>query len=214
MFTLTQQEDRLCLIDPDNPSIKPIYVDFNAPTLNYRRHQGGSEAIVKAIAMKGKSKLNVLDLSAGFGRDAFIIASKGHHVTMLERSTIIVKLLMDGLERAKHIKSLTPIIERLKLIDMDAKAFLTTQPDLSTFDVIYFDPMYPKRTKSANVKKEMLALQAIVGQDDDADDVFLLAQEKAKKIIVKRPTPSDWLLKHKPSYSIEGKNNRFDVYLN
>ena len=49
MFTLTQQEDRLCLIDPDNPSIKPIYVDFNAPTLNYRRHQGGSEAIVKAI---------------------------------------------------------------------------------------------------------------------------------------------------------------------
>ena len=164
--------------------------------------------------MKGKSKLNVLDLSAGFGRDAFILASKGHHVTMLERSTIIVKLLMDGLERAKHIQALIPIIQRLTLIEMDAKTFLSTQPDALTFDVIYFDPMYPKRTKSANVKKEMLALQTIVGQDDDADDVFLLAAEKAKKVVVKRPMPSDWLLRRKPSYSIEGKNNRFDVYLN
>ena len=35
-------------------------------------------------------------------------------------------------------------------------------------DVVYLDPMYPHKTKSALVKKEMRVFQSLVGADEDA----------------------------------------------
>jgi len=80
-------------------------------------------------------------------------------------------------------------------------------------DVIYFDPMFPERTKSALVKKEMRILKEVVGDDTDADEIFKLALTKAKKrVVVKRPKGAPHLNNQEPSLIYKGKSSRFDVY--
>jgi 16S rRNA (guanine1516-N2)-methyltransferase len=82
-------------------------------------------------------------------------------------------------------------------------------------DVIYLDPMYPHREKSAAVKKEMRVFQSLVGEDLDADDLLAPAIALAKyRVVVKRPSYAPPLAGKTPSTSINMKKNRFDVYVN
>ncbi len=60
----------------------------------------------------------------------------------------------------------------------------------------------------------MAALKKDVGPDDDADALLPLALALAqKRVVVKRPGYAEFLNLQKPSMSIVGKNNRFDVYV-
>jgi 16S rRNA (guanine1516-N2)-methyltransferase len=78
--------------------------------------------------------------------------------------------------------------------------------------VIYIDPMHPLRTKSALVKKEMQVLQDIIGPDEDALELMILARERVKqRVVVKWPQKSPSLLN--ASACIAGKTVRFDLYL-
>jgi 16S rRNA (guanine1516-N2)-methyltransferase len=81
-------------------------------------------------------------------------------------------------------------------------------------DVIYLDPMFPERKKSASVKQEMQMMQELVGADSDADDLFEHAlKSSVKRIVVKRPKLAPPLMHQKPSHQIVSKKCRFDVYL-
>ena len=80
-------------------------------------------------------------------------------------------------------------------------------------DVVYMDPMFPERTKSALVKKEMRVFRDVVGEDLDVNQLFEQARHVArKKVIVKRPRKSAFIKDKKPTYSVEGRSSRFDVY--
>ena len=81
-------------------------------------------------------------------------------------------------------------------------------------DVVYLDPMYPHRDKSALVKKEMRVFQSLVGADLDADGLLAPALALAtKRVVVKRPDYAEDLDGVKPNTVIETKKNRFDVYV-
>ena len=81
-------------------------------------------------------------------------------------------------------------------------------------EVVYLDPMFPLRTKSAQVKKEMHVFHQLIGKDIDADLLLQIAQECAqKRVVVKRPRIAPFLAGHKPNYTLEGRSNRYDVYL-
>jgi len=78
--------------------------------------------------------------------------------------------------------------------------------------VIYLDPMHPARNKRAKVKKDLYALQALLGPDDDALSLLEIAQTRTRRrVVVKWPARLSALLK--PDYAISGKTVRFDVYL-
>jgi|TARA_B110000967_G_scaffold191536_1_gene217285 16S rRNA (guanine1516-N2)-methyltransferase len=80
-------------------------------------------------------------------------------------------------------------------------------------DIVYVDPMFPLRKKSAKVKKEMQAFHAIVGTDPDADDLLANALAVAQyRVVVKRPAGAGFLAETKPNYSLEGKSTRYDIY--
>jgi 16S rRNA (guanine1516-N2)-methyltransferase len=84
----------------------------------------------------------------------------------------------------------------------------------NTPDVVYLDPMFPHRKKSAAVKKEMRLFQQLLGSDDDADLLLEPALTLAKKrVVVKRPSGAPFLANKKPHIEMLGKANRFDVYL-
>ncbi|MCA9466306.1 MAG: class I SAM-dependent methyltransferase, partial [Nitrospira sp.] len=80
-------------------------------------------------------------------------------------------------------------------------------------EVIYLDPMFPHKEKSALVKKDMRVLQEVVGPDEDADELFTIARTVAtNRVVVKRPDYADFLSGLKPQTSIKTKKHRFDIY--
>jgi 16S rRNA (guanine1516-N2)-methyltransferase len=83
-----------------------------------------------------------------------------------------------------------------------------------TPDVVYLDPMFPHKKKSALVKKEMRVFQSLVGPDLDADALLPAALAVAgKRVVVKRPDYAGWLNEMAPNSAIETKSNRFDLYI-
>ncbi|MBI5559046.1 MAG: class I SAM-dependent methyltransferase [Deltaproteobacteria bacterium] len=211
-FLLAVTEARLELRQTGRPAPGPVYVDFTAPELVYRRQFGGGrkEPLARAAGLKANRCPFVLDATAGLGRDGFILASLGCRVRMMERSPIIAALLEDGLRRAARVAELAAIVARISITTANC---LELAPVIPSPDVIYLDPMYPHRSKSALVKKEMRLVRALVGDDSDASGLLEWAlQHQGTRVAVKRPKGAPLLGGRKPDTVIAGKNSRFDIY--
>lgn len=214
IFMLSTDKGYLELLKQDEPKVLGIYVDFVSGAMAHRRQFGGGrgEAVAKAVGIKGNYLPSVIDATAGLGRDAFVLAAIGCKVTMFERHPVVAALLEDGLNRAyQNLEIGDWLRERLTLSyanSADSLSGITDKPD-----VVYLDPMFPHRQKSALVKKEMRIFQELVGSDSDADSLLLNARCVAKKrVVVKRPDYAQFLAEQKPTSSIKTKNHRFDIY--
>lgn len=194
----------------------PLYVDLLGGAVGYRRRHGGGrqQALARAVGLKQGKCPTVFDATAGLGRDGFILAELGCRVVLCERSPLIHALLADGLKRALDDPASAAVInQRLTLLAADATTYLNALPHPAA-EVIYLDPMFPERKKSALVKKEMRLLRLVAGEDDDAAALLQAALAKAgKRVVVKRPAPAPPLPGPPPSFSQTGKSNRFDIYL-
>lgn len=215
-LALVLTDERLELRKLDEPKLGAIAVDFVDGTMAHRRKFGGGrgEAVAKAVGIKGDYLPNVIDGTAGLGRDAFVLAAVGCKVLLVERHPVVCALLEDGLNRAYQDPEIGEFMQaRMQLSPVrDIAELALTQAQA---DVVYLDPMYPHKQKSALVKKEMRVFQHLVGADLDADDFFLPAKTLARKrIVVKRPDYAPMLANQKPDFSHTTKNHRFDVYLN
>ncbi len=202
----------LQLIGPKVPG--PISVDFISGKYAHRRKYGGgkSQLIAKAVGLRSLKCPSVLDLTAGLGQDAFVLACLGCSVTMIERSPIIAALVQDAMSRAKHDHFFSDL--KLQLIVADSLAYLKLLSEKEYPDVIYIDPMFPHRTKSALVKKEMRILREIVGEDTDAEQLLNTACTIAKKrVVVKRPRIAPHLNQRVPDLIIRGESSRYDIYI-
>lgn len=224
-FLLHITTDKLTLRKIDKNAKKPsknplsISIDFAEGKSQHRRLHGGGKGqdIAKAVGLHKISDPTVLDLTAGMGGDAFVLASLGANITMVERNPVVHALLNDALDRAK-LKvdtELAAILARLVLKKHHAIDYLNQLNEAEYPDVIYLDPMFPSRNKSAQVKKEMQFFHDIVGNDDDSEAVLLLALNKAqKRIVVKRPRLAEKLTESvQAAFEITGKSTRYDVYL-
>lgn len=215
-LALVQQASQLELRQLDEPKVGAVTVDFASDALTFRRLHGGGkkEAIAKAVGLKGQDSLHVLDATAGLGRDAFVLASLHCKVDMIERSPVVAALLQDGLNRAALNPELAKWLPtRMQLLHGVAIDLLNNWQGHRP-DVVYLDPMFPHRKKSAAVKKEMRLFQQLLGPDEDADLLLEPALALAKKrVVVKRPSGAPFLAGKKPQIEMLGKANRFDVYL-
>jgi len=213
-FILQVNLQKLELKKCDEPKLGAICVDFVSGATAHRRKFGGGRGqdIAKAVGLKHGFTPHVLDATAGLGRDAFVLATLGCKVTLIERVPMVAALLENGLARAKLSSDVADIINHINLIYASSidNMTISTPPD-----VIYLDPMYPHREKSAAVKKEMRVFQSLVGEDLDADSLLEPALALAKyRVVVKRPSYAEPLNNQKPATSIKMKKNRFDVYVN
>lgn len=101
--------------------------------------------------------------------------------------------------------------ERLQLIhasSLTALTDITPRPQ-----VVYLDPMFPHKQKSALVKKEMRVFQSLVGPDLDADGLLEPARLLAtKRVVVKRPDYAPPLANVATPNAVVTKGHRFDIY--
>ena len=191
-----------------------VRVDFVEGAVAHRRLFGGGtgQMIAKAVGVQPGVRPQVLDATAGLGRDAFVLASLGCSMTLIERQPLIAALLEDGLARARQSTEVAPIAAQMRLLQGNAIELLSAWTDEAP-QVIYLDPMFPHRDKSALVKKEMRLFRPLVGDDLDAPALLAAALALAShRVVVKRPRKAPCIEGAKPSYVLEGKSSRYDIY--
>lgn len=216
-FQLERREGHLALICRSDPSLGAVCVDFEDPVLAWRqRHPAQPEALLKAIGLRAGQRLRVLDATAGFGLDAFVLASAGCELLMLERNELVHALLADGLQRAavSEDERVRGAASRMHLLHADS-TMLAAESLPEVPDVVYLDPMFPaRRRKSAKVKKPMAMLQQLLDAEPAESGMLAWAMGLgARRVVVKRPRIAGFLDDGKPSYQLPGSSNRFDVYL-
>jgi 16S rRNA (guanine1516-N2)-methyltransferase len=233
----------------------PFYVDLCSPKSSRMGKHGaretGTDLLVKAVAPKrsardGQDGAIVYDLTAGFGQDSLVLALNGaSKVYMVERDPIVAALLEDALRRVNLVSSSQTskssqnelacfLSERLRLKVGDAKEIvkcMAESKDVPQADVVYLDPMFPPRTKSAAVKKGMQILHGLLDtqQPDEESLNERILEEKQLleaalqiarvRVVVKRPVRAlplggEGSMAPWPSYAVQGSTNRWDVYIN
>lgn len=161
-------------------------------------------------AMGGRVR-TVADATAGLLGDAWRLALAGFEVTAFERSSAVVRLCRDGLERAAADPRVDPAaLRRLRFEEADARTALRP----GAFDAVLVDPMFPpKRRASALPRKEVQVLRAAVGDDADAEELLAAARRAARlRTVVKRADDAPCLA-DAPALQAPGRTVRFDVYL-
>jgi 16S rRNA (guanine1516-N2)-methyltransferase len=203
---------QLAELGPQAPG--PVRVDFVEGAVAHRRVFGGGsgQMIAKAVGVQPGVRPRVLDATAGLGRDGFVLASLGCAVTLIERQPLIAALLEDGLARARGDREVGPIVAQMQLLTGNAIELMDAWEGEPP-QVIYLDPMFPHRDKSALVKKEMRLFRPFVGDDLDAPALLAAALALAShRVVVKRPRKAPIIAGATPGYALEGKSSRYDIY--
>lgn len=201
-YTLTLHERKLALWQQNDKH--HVFVDFEDKHLKFRSQAHlNAELIIKAVLGKKKQATSIMDCTAGFGKDSYILSLTGSQVSAYESNPVMHALLSDGLNRLP--------IENIRLHKKDAINAIKS----TSCEVIYIDPMYPASKKSAKNNKHMMFLQAFVGaQAQMAENLLQQAlQSAAKKIVIKRPLKAPYVTALKPTSQIFGKAVRFDTYI-
>ena len=193
---------------------KSLVCDFVGGAVNHRLRFGGGRGqdLARAAGLKPGVNPHIIDATAGLGRDAFLLASLGAKVTLIERSPFMYHLLKEGMDRARDTGGITSdVIGRMRLIKGDS---ITLLPGLAP-EIIFVDPMHPTRQKSALVKAEMRQIREIVGVDEDQYELMRVALANAsKRVVLKWPAKAAPMAGLLPcSHQIIGKSTRYDVFM-
>ena len=174
--------------------------------------KGRGQNLAKAVGFKFNKNRTIIDATAGLGYDAFILASLGANVTLIERSEKIYDLLKSAISEAKlYGGEISNIVNRMNLLFGDSKDIL---PNIAP-EVILIDTMYKDRKKSALVKNDMRLVREVVGSDSDHVELINVALNNAsKRVVIKQPRYAETLDNIKGcSHQILGKTIRYDVYI-
>ena len=154
----------------------PFRIDFTSPSAQLRKRQSKSELVCKAF---GNTR-QVIDLTAGLGRDSFMLAAAGFNVFLVERNPVLFFLLQDAVKRLRisdpnlghrlqlvrgdstDIVDWNDLLQRIGVFD-DTQSPSIREVDPTTLGV-YLDPMYESNEvgRKANVKKETVMLHRLV----------------------------------------------------
>ena len=184
--------------------------DFLKGRLFNRLKRVEHESLIKKAIGKNRTKLKIFDATAGSLIDTIIFLKLGHKVVACEQSKILIKLLSDGIVRAREEYS---FFENLTLINEDSANIIELHKDS---DIFYFDPMFNKTKRNLKRSGTLQKISNILIHEklqDTSKDIFSSIQKSNfKKIIVKRPINSK-PLDEKINYQVKGKSIRFDIYI-
>lgn len=232
VVTADRLDLRILKGDPTIRGGSPVSVDLLKVDTTSGAGRSLSQPIAKAVGLKKRSDPppTVIDTTAGWGEDAWLLASLGCRVLACERNKVMATLLRDGLFRAGAERP--DVLARLHLVQTDARHMLRRiargdadpdapgsdlPPAMQEFlrpDVVFLDPMFPGAAKRKTAeRKPMKVARRLVGEDPDAGELFDWAILVARKrVVVKRPIKAE-PLRGKPTTSHKGKSLRYDVYV-
>jgi 16S rRNA (guanine1516-N2)-methyltransferase len=194
-----------------NPDLHFLHSFVSGPIA--RRANQSTQLLLKACNNKQRSIHRILDLTAGWGVDAFILAGHGHEVTLLEHNALLHAIVAHSLQQLAITPDGEAVAQLMALQQAEAKQYLQTLPEDHQFDCIYLDPMFEAHKSGAKPAKEMQILQALT-ENKDIESCLEQALAKARKrVVVKRGAKTASLGDKKPDLVQRAKTIRFDIYL-
>lgn len=194
------------ILEGDGMRLRASFDDMKRRLLHGKLN---GELLVRAARLKGIEEPTLVDATAGLGQDSLLLAAAGFSVTLIECNPVIAAMLVDAIERARRDPELADAAGRMQVIEGNSLKVLR---DLSMPpDVVYLDPMFPGRSKSAAVKKKFQLLHRL--EMPCEDEMALLEAARAahpRKIVIKRPVKGPHLAGVKPDYTLRGKAVRYD----
>ena len=185
---------------------QPLAMALDDPDIRRRAASGRRLELLRACGWPLAEK-RVLDATAGFGRDAFVLAFAGAQVDMIEREPLLQVLLRDALARA-------PGPHALRLFAGDAATRMAEVFD--GHDVVYLDPMFEREGSALPQRDAQVLAQVARKADGEGGGASLLAVALAlrpARVVVKRArTQPPLLASPAPHHRIVGRRVRFDVY--
>ena len=195
---------------------RPLVCDLGAIDTTSGPGRSLSQPLIKAVGIKRREpyRPRVLDVTAGLGEDAWVLASVGCTVRAYERHPVTHALLADGLMRIGDVRPEVVGRVAVKLGDgIDVLRQLSGADEIDRPDVVYLDPMFPLGRKTAE-RKAMRVLRMLSGNDTDADKLLIEALVVAtRRVVVKRPLRAAPINGPEPTVTHKGKSLRFDVYV-
>ena len=159
----------------------------------------------KAIGYKGHP-LKVLDITAGWGQDAWLLAGLGCEVTAIERNELVF-VFLDFLNKSPGLKT-----RKLNFILDDSLHYLKTVKADNKPDVIYMDPMFQSRKKAASGKELWILQQITKTNEKSTTELFEEALKTSRKRIVVKRGRREKPFKGPLLCSFSGRASRFDVF--
>lgn len=143
----------------------------------------------------------VLDALSGWGVDGLVLARRGHRVVMVERHPAVHALQRDLASRSGISGATCVLGDGFELLR-----------ERGRFDVVYLDPMFPPRRKSALPGKRMQWLAELTAPDERplsrwVEEAMACARER---VVLKRRRRDTAV--RPPHWSIVGRTVRYDVY--
>ena len=209
-YTLLWVNEQLTLRDHAPKHTVDINIDFTAGRALHRLKFGGGHGQPLARAVKSRDQPIICDATAGFGKDAFVFASLGCEVVLLERSAVVHALLHDALMRALQNPQTKIIAERMHLYRAESNLMPDNWKHPKMPQVIYLDPMYPDNKRAA--KKEIQTLRTLLDTEQDEAKLLNAARASAARVVVKRPRKAAPLANITPVGNISSPNTRYDIY--
>ena len=159
------------------------------------------QALLLARACAASRRPAVADLMAGWGTDGLALARRGCAVTLVERSPIVWAMLDEFVTRLD-----------LPATVVWGSAEAWCRANRKAVDVAYLDPMFPARRKTALPGKPMQVLRDLAWQDGAplARQLALARTAARDRVVLKRRAKDP--ASPKPSWQLQGRTVRFDVY--
>lgn len=160
-----------------------------------------NQALILAQACGARARPVVVDLMAGWGVDGLSLAMRGCRVTLIERSPAVWAMLDEFVARLQ-----LPV----DVVHADARAWC--ESTTATVDVVYLDPMFAPRHKTALPSKRMQVLHDLAWRQDVCVENWIeIARALAKdRVVVKRRAKDP--VSTTPDWQVKGRQVRFDVY--
>ncbi len=209
-FLLRIDDDRISLCTEIDRQQTCYNHGFSEPAL-LRRAAQRNQALLKACNNRRRDLHRVGDLTAGWGRDAFILASHGQSVIMIEQHPLIFACLQYLVDIIAADNPETPA-KRMRPVFGNSLQYLADlggEPP----DCLYLDPMFPTHKSGARPGKELQLLQLLTVNLDMAELFTRALQVARNRVVVKRPLHAPRISEHRPDIVYREKTIRFDVYL-
>lgn len=201
-------------------------IDFKGIEYRRRNPNGKNDILFKALGLPAlikktnPSSIKIVDATLGLAEDFFYIyqmlsksipLEQNFKLIGIEQNAALFVLLHQALQECNPNENGTFIFGNS----------LDVLPTLTNVDVIYLDPMFPDKKKSALPRKEMQIFKTLLNSEMyshlnlDATQLLENALQIAKdRVVVKRPIKGPSIeSKYKVNHSFLGSAIRYDMYL-
>ena len=204
-YDLHLNEHGVKLVDP-HKKLSPLFISFISPqSEQFARSISKNQPLLRALGKAHPARASILDATAGWGTDSFIILQGGYRVISVEAHPLVAAILeySTNLYQIKH-----PLTQWRVIHAYSDKWLQQARPMLSA---IYLDPFFTSK-RSALPQNRMQWLQHLSPQPYQ-NTLLKQALTHSCRVVVKRERHAHFLEHVRPHHQIWQKSSRFDCYI-